>query len=529
MTDASCYLRDDFSLLRLFTDAGEETWRAEPLKEGEQADAIWWRARAQQAAQWMADRIGPDGSIGLVLLDSRDALCAWVGAPSDDPHVVAAAMRQPDSPWEDLGADFSVQPLTDPAERAGSLLSRKYSFPLSKRARTGGATLRFPVLFLFDALVRLWLDDLDRRGVRIGTVVSLWHAIGAAWSDVPNAPAPTDGAPAEPPIEAVIISHERRLSWAWSRDRRLLVGGEIGAPSVPVEAKAPVDIFAQDERAAEEPEAPPPEPATDYDGACSRLALDWLTWSASLGAGPDRVVVIGADADAIVDALGRTWPESPARAVSEQDPALATIRVCAQSPRLFDEAVEEDPRRSLVGLSRRRGRAHARLYTWAGAAMGLLAVGIGAIGWRRYELAGNLKEESRAVAAMTLNRVQQATGARADSLFPVRSLESALQSVRQARPDFEDPAPARPILDEMERLTRVLSDLTPMGLEIDEIVMHERAPNAKVFVPDFALGEDLRERLRTSGGTIRWQVNFEAQEPGKQRWRLIGAWEEAAK
>ena len=181
----------------------------------------------------------------------------------------------------------------------------------------------------------------------------------------------------------------------------------------------------------------------------------------------------------------------------------------------------------LFRSSRRAGRAHQRLYTWAGAAMALLGVGIGALAWRAYERRGRLNTESLAVMQLTRQRVVDATGTQPDTIFPVRSLESALERVRRARPEFEDPARVRPILSEMARLTLILSDLTPSGLEIDEIVMDERTPSAYVFVPDFALGEDHRERLRNSQGAVRWDVTFESQQPNKQRWRILGAWEEA--
>src|SRR5690606_579133 len=197
--------------------------------------------------------------------------------------------------------------------------------------------------------------------------------------------------------------------------------------------------------------------------AASRIALDWLTWSTHLGASPARVRVVGADARDLAHILDARWAHADVRATTVNDPVGATLRSLAE--RLGDASPsDDDPRRTLVALSRRRGRAHARLYTWAGVATGLCAVAIFAVGWRTMERRAALAAaatELRNASAATVQAIEPALASKPDR---ARALASVLEQIRGERPEIFDPAPAPPVLSELARLTGVFRELGEEGL-----------------------------------------------------------------
>lgn len=504
MSRASCFIGHDLSSIRLFGPAGEHTWRrAEPTPE-EIDDALWWRQQANAAAQWVQEHLS-GATLDAVCLDVTGASCVWMSAPSADPAVVAAAMRQPESSWDELGVAGTIQPLTAPAET-----SRSVRIPFLNREAPDLTPSRLAVIATPDGMVRLWFDALDRRGVEAGPACSLWHAAQIRWG---GADLTTDD------VSAVVLHDGDRLIWTFGRGPNLIAAGSAGLLRRHVsregaEAETP---------AAHAPPAPPVP--WDYTAACGRLTLDWLTWVAQLGAPPRIVMAVGPDTDALTAALKRAWPEARIQAIAEADPVrAATASLVADQPG-GAALSDSDPRRTLVTLSRRRGRAHRWLYTWLGATMALLAVAIGAYGLRQRDLAAGLEEERDDLLVKTQEAVASVAPNLAKRADRVTALRAELVRVRQDRPDFVEPAQAKPILEEFLRLVGLLAEMAPEGVQPEEFVIVERFPTAKVRVPDYATGDELRIRLSEIPGAIRWKVEPQTQlgQEG-HRYALQGEW-----
>ncbi len=499
MTAASCFIGPDLALLRLFIDGAEHTWRRTEPSAEELDNALWWKQQANAAAQWTREHLA-GATLDAICLDVDGASCVWLSAPSADPAVVAAAMRQPDSSWDELGIAGTIQPLSVPeSKRTGP------SIPFLSRPTEDDAPSRMAVLATPDAMVRLWLDALDRMGIEAGTVHTLWHAAQGAWG---GADATTES------LGAVVIHDGKRLVWTWGRGPNLAAAGSVSLARLPADPDAPEN-------------APPKD--WDYASSCGRLTLDWLTWAAQLGSAPATILAIGPDASALARALERSWPEAQVRSTIEADPLAHAVQSLTDESPGAPVRRESDPRRSVVALSRRRGRAHRWLYTWCGAAMALLAVAIGAYGLRKGDLADDLKRDTQTLAGETRVVVSEVAPTIADRGDRVMALESEMIKIRKDRPNFSEPAKAKPILDELARLFGVMAELADDAVHPEEIVIADRFPTARVRVPDFAVGDELRARLDAVPGAIRWTVTFEtALGADGQRWRLAGEWVEGA-
>jgi hypothetical protein len=511
MSVYAAWIREDLSEVRLLTPSGEVSWRAEEAPKDAETDAFFLRDRAKEAAAWAVSQLGGAKRLGMVCVDIEDAACVFASAPSADPEVVAAAMRSGSTDYDALTMRGHMQPLARMASKPSSFSSPTIDKLLKRGKVTPAAqtgALRMAVLATPDSLVRLWLDQLDRLGASVGVVISLWHALGDAWSD--RATSASEGGAVEAqdigPIDAVILEDTGRLVWSWMRGGNLIAAGELS-----IRRTGGVDPERWNSEAW-------------FPVAASRLTLDWLTWSTHLGASPTKVRVIGSDAKDLSRLLDERWPHADVSATALNDPIGGTLRAIAQR----DDAAlpsDDDPRRTLVALSRRRGRAHAKLYTWAGVATGLCAVAVFAVGWRTMERRSQLVAAATELRSQVALKVQEVEPVLASNPDKARALDSVLQQLRQERPDISDPPAARPILNELARLSAAFEALGEDGLFFLDFDLNETLPNATVRVPDFATGERLREELMRSPGQIDWNVTFQ-REIGQnlQDWKLTGQW-----
>jgi len=504
MSAFAAYLDDSASVIRRFTPAGDESWTP-PADAGPEGDAFAHRKRLSAAAAWLAGSLDSRKRLDAVCLGVSDAVCRSLTAPSAEPDVVIAAARGKGEEWGAHSAVGATEPLAAPP----SARRRRSAHP-----ETGDS--HFPVLTIHDASVRVLLDELDKRAVRVGAVLTLWHALCRAWDEsLPtdrareDLPAQSDNGNTEPttesPITAILTQiDEHTVVWAWSRGRRLVTGGRAAL----AHTHPPDDQPFSDTH------------ELDYRSACGRISLDWLTWSAQLGRTPDRILIIGPEADArrLAAECDRLWPDAPHREIVEGDPVAATLNQLVAADPIRPES---DGRTCVATLTNRPGRAHRRLHQWIGVSLLVVAVAIGGLGWRFNTQAERYQRESANIEARVSSQLTPIDPRLARDPRPARALEGRIAELATQSEGFEEPDPPLPILQEFLRVGNAIGDAPDVRIERFEV--GENRSVLRLRIPDTATGEQIVEALRTSDGAIRW---VEAGAGGLQTGRVIlnGTW-----
>lgn len=501
----SCFITADLSLVRM-VGGPTASWTPTVAVTDPSAAAMALRARAGESARWA---VSQTRRLSLVCVDTAEAQCAFIKTPNANPMVLSAAIRAAGQDWGDRFTIGSVQPLTDPAPAAAEpaaparkgLIPSSWTRPIGKSAAEL-APVRGPALAAPLGLARLWLDELDARGVRPDRVTSLWHAMGLAWTS-----------PGSEELSAVIaIEPEHRAVWAWSRGGRLLAGGQ---QSLEHRVAAGAATAASDDPVA------PPDPVAAAERFTARLALDWLAWAAPLGELPARVVLVGPETRALALALRSRWPQVRVEEQGVPDAIEATLpRAAAPLAELKNAA--PDPRRELTVLTSRPTRAVRTQYRWAAASLVLLAAGIGVLGWRFRESAKDL--------ASTAAQVQSQQGTLVESLKEpslaesrnlLMALSSMLSELRKKEPPRLPPA-HRPVFEEVRRIAGVLSKYE--GTKLLTLSIDARGTSVTtITVPDRRTGEEIRVALQQEPGAIEWTQSV-GGVGSDQQVRLSGAW-----
>lgn len=541
MSGRVCYVSstdrgDRLATVRLIGARGEDGWRSTGSTE-----PLAVLADVSSAAEWISERAGSGdgraGELGLICIDVEGANCVWLTAPSTDSAVVAAALAQAgDGESARVGgawasptlAEASVEALAGVASNSGGRAQRGGSaLALVKRARGGAesnghaGSQRLAVLAIPDVSARLLLDALDERGLVVDRVVSLWHALAAAWDRSPQGAGRSGNAEVvatnAPVIAVVLVDPAGRLVWAWSRAGELLAAGTIRLPQ----------------------ERQDSGPGTLRIGRAEigRLTTDWLSWSVQIGAAPARIVCVvpqtGEDDNdddltpsGIGAALGRAWAGATVDLAVHADPIGATLS------RLVDsESVDvDDARHTLTILSHRPGRAHRTLYLWSAGCLAAVAVALTGVGWQAQSSAAQARsgrDTSRTETMRMIEAMAPPTGQR-DRMEamarPREYMKARLESKRQAiNPNLDPP---KPILAELDVLSYVLG--TP-EVEIDEISLMSHGVQVYVRVPDTATAEMLKASLDSIADTnCDWAGSFPTT-PGraaqqKTSYFLQGRW-----
>lgn len=496
--------------LRLVGSRSDAAWPAPEGPPGAVFDA---------AARWIKDELAgtrtPD-HLAALCLDADGGVFSWINSPSRDPAVVAAVARQADMDRSALGGGGASSPLDyfapDQSESliqplAPSLNGHAKGLRLPRR-RAGRAnpaqeSHRLALLAQLDTPARLLIDALDRAGVGVESVLSIWHAMVRAWD--PGSRPATPGASeravmdaAPPAIAVVLMDPDSRLVWAWGRAGGLLAGGAIRVRRGGDEAGWNADA----------------------DDA-SRLVNDWLAWAAQLGEAPARVVCIvppGEEESPAIAEFGRAlaagWTGASVDLVVNADPLGATLARLADVLEGAPAPVHTDasPDRVLVNLAMRRGRQHRALYLWSAAA--LVLAGATLAGWG-YSVRRRAATISRAAAAGETAWRDKVKDLAPDlSLVrpgqdPLAILKSELDAreKRLRRPEKADPA--MPVMQELETLSFILGnpDYTLEALSLDSRGLSK----LQVVVPDIAQAEALLDALRSIAGSHmgEWRAKYQ--------------------
>jgi hypothetical protein len=499
--------------LRLVGLARDENWPATP--EGDPAEA---------GADWVRDRLSGTRSsaVTLLCLDVDGGVCSWLTSPSANPAVVAALARQGaglsdsarvgESPLDFYAADSfssSIQPLEPPSANGTMLKLRP------QRKAQPQDPHRMAVLGLTDVPARLLMDALDREGIPVESVASLWHVMAAAWD--PSAPRtaaeqdPLEGQTAS--LTGVILADPQssRLVWSWSRAGRLVVAGSMRLRTAAAETTA----LANPGDSA---------PMTVAYGAeeVSRLATEWLTWAAQLGQAPSRFVCIlpdGEQAGGFGRAMGKAWPGASVDVVTSEDPVGATLKRAAglleNSPVATDHP---DPRAGLLDLSRRPGAQHRRMYVWWSGAIAAAAVVLGVLGFqlrsgaeKARAAAGEWRTQGLAVITQVAPDIKVAPGKSQYQTFKDQVQKAANEIKEPDRTEY-----AMPVMEELETISLVLGN---NGYAIESVDLSTTGlPRFSVIVDKTKDAEDLLAALgRVSGShVVDWNLNVKNKKEGDQ-------------
>lgn len=174
MSARVCYLKradrgDVLAGIRLVGEYTDDSWQAPSNAGGEFEPVEHVRVAADAAGEWVAQALrSSKGSktIDVACLDVEGSACAWVTAPSEQPTVVSAA-------YSHLGAEDGGVAIA-PAEL--STIE-----PMSSIAAGTGEERRIGLIASPDSVARLFLDELDHRGITVASVCSLWQALARAW------------------------------------------------------------------------------------------------------------------------------------------------------------------------------------------------------------------------------------------------------------------------------------------------------------------------------------------------------------
>lgn len=468
MSSSVCFIRSDLSQVRPLGRGVPSAWTAPALTDADRDNARAFTERAQQAASWYAGS-GARRRIDALVVDVDESVCFFVHTPSLARPVLAASVRTSGQDWGELAPTAGLEPLAEePA-------------PSRKKARggdgdgSGGASgTSVAVISQTDSLVRLWLDHLDGRGVKVSGVLSLWHAIARAWGEASDS------------VIAVIVAEPHRLVWAWTRQGGLLCGG---TSALSVAEPSPVAGASEDAAPARGVDSP-------ADMGIKRLTLDWLTWSSHLGTTPARVVFVGAGAGALVDALRKRWPELDALAVVEADPIGAMGDVLSARA---GEA-ELSPAQCLMRLSARPTRATRWKYAWAAAALVLAGLGLGSLGYRLSHAAGEIRVAAGELRQRTLANVTSAIPEPDPFGNVVMQMETAVAALRKA-PAFVPPPSPPKIFAELGRVCDALA--SHPGARLNTVAFSTDQATLSAVVPERRDGEELAGELK-AGEFMEW-------------------------
>ena len=489
------WVAPDLSVIRVLGPSGGASWRAPEFKA--QGDEMVpgvgdWKKRAQDGAAWLAQQRGVKRRLGALIVDPADSVCLWVRSSSLAPPVLRASVGRLTEEWGDEASLWAVEPVYDTPRDAES-----------------GSDHALSAVCHHDALVRLLLDALDRRGIVPGSVLSGWHAM------VPHA---DDKAGV-----CCVIVHEpekQRLLWSWTDASGLLAGGSAGVGDLDSE-----------------------EAEHTANAAMQRMAMDWMTWSSQLGTSPERGVILGPGAEALGFAWSRAFPDRAMGVMKHDDPIGHTLeRVSKWVDENRPGAIAGTTRVCLGRISHRPTRKTRKRYQIAAVAALLSGVAIGSVAvWMR----GNTEDwRSRAESMRADSRsLIEATWPGGIEGRPTDLIAEARSLYNQDLEDGSDvklpPQPA-PIFEEAKRVVEMLTvaasetkedapEDTPEDvledwrIRIMQFTMDDNTMRMALMTPLREVTTEISIRLNADDALGRWQLQQFAT-PNATRPTFQGNW-----
>lgn len=459
--------------------------------------AIAGEVSPEAAAAFIADslaRVRGPANLALVCLDAEGSAASWVASPTHERSAIASLVRMGQSsgsdgegsrgrasPLEQIGQDpysASIEPLAaqDEAPASTGLLTRARRTP---KAAAPKPTERIGVLSMVDAPARVLLDELDRRGVSVDGVASIWHAMVQALD-----PTPEGTEPSRAGVVAIVVTEtDGRVLWAWSRGRELLAAGAIRAVAhATPEGEASVELG---------------------DAEAARIVNDWLSWGAQLCIAPTRVIAVLPEGDDMGQGsrkfamrLGASWQDATVDAAVDADPVGMVLRRLAERLEGTPDTRGDEsptPTTRLVGLSTRPGTRHRSMVRWGAVAV-LAAAGMCVVTGVRLRGAASAASEAATGWSTTWREAVQAEYPAALTPQPGKSSRAILQDEvdRQRKRMAPPPAlePSLPVMQELETLSMVLGNA---NVGVESIDLDTRSPTVRMVLlcPDLAYAERL--------------------------------------
>lgn len=504
MSQRVCFIERDergdrIRAVRLVGQHAEASWTS-PRAEGRYVSEATEDAEA--AAEWIAERLSIDGDkLGLIVVDTTGAHCAWVEAATAEAGAVRSAYGRGDEAVEDdYDADFGLEEEVEDSEALGARPT-----PVEAAIETLGpayesvAGLRVGVLVAPDAIVRLLIDELDRHGVGFTGVASLWHLLG--WMASPDSANSVDSARvvADSPTVSggVMVTPSGRLLWGWCRENTLLAAGSI---HLGLHDDGPI-VMAHD---------------------VARLVNDWVAWSAQVGVAPGRIQIASCDVagematgdtetlsvPGIASTLADAWPEAVVDVDIFEDPVLELLRA-------HGAGADGDlaPGHAMSSLALRPGRATRRVYQVAGLALACCGIALAALGFRWQSQAPAVRADAdrvREAYLADMAKVEQdlelPSGEITGAIVPIFKLTAEVDRVTRASEITR--AEGRPIVQELESLSFLLSELG------DDVELRRINAGSVGFTVELSTENDaivgrinaLLSDLEMNSGPLRWQA-----------------------
>lgn len=531
---------DSITGVKLVAERSEESWTASPPREDGPLTAD-----VSAAGDWLAAKLRGD-RLDVICLDTEGSMCGWLSAASTDHAVVGALAREfGDTPGHEASTTRTAlaEAAATPDEVSVALLGSPTPVAAASRKKT--LTLkptRLGVLAVSDVPARLLADALDERGITVGRITTLWHALAAVWDPSARTPGGAD-APSSAPTTAIIaVDPSGRLIWVWSASGTLLAGGTMrvatekpGADTAIVEAGRTGAFPLRESKAH----------VVLGEREASRLTAEWLAWSLELGRTPSRIIAVtpGASAgreaehEAALAAFGQTLtrgvPGASMDLAEDRDPLTTTLTRLAE--RVDDAPAQGAPPvvEPLPGLNLRPTRAHRRLMILLSLGVTAMAAAAGAFAFRFRVEGGQARADAQRAVDLWRPAVQEIDAKLLmDNLELVpdkldaklKQLEAELNSPKKSRTEV------RPVLDELATLTMILGD---PEIQLTEVSMDNAFVTFKVVATleqSTALGQALAQISgsnltgwqSTSGGArgdggfeYTFKANWIAPEPAK--------------
>jgi len=502
--------------LRLIGDQEEERYSVP--EEASPVEAIRF------AAEWLRARIDSKsgGGIGMLCLDPRGAVCSWLDVPGSEDSVIKAAVRQkPAGAWGDWSATPAMagtEAVESLAPMGASSLEPLGDQPTSKASGQGlilkgkqdpsHINRRSAVLALGDLPVRLMLDALDEMRIEVGQITSLWHAMALAWDPAAeitdNKADPLVSTSPRVDTAIVLVEATGRVQWAWSDEGNLVASG-----SAMIEPGA----FDGDEKARA--------------FGSGRLAMDWLAWTAQLGRSPRRVFCLidnehgsAGGAGAFGRAIGQVWPIAAVDLVPVDDPILSTfLRLQERTPggkaKRQVKATQE-----IRTLTKRPGRAHRGMYRWIAGVILVGAVGLGILGYKLRASGADAVQKSADMETETNSLILSELGANADPMFPILSLQSAIDAEMSAGQNT-DFAPIRPVLKAIDDLSFWLANMD--GVELSSLTI-DQAMNIVALDANSTAAAEAAPSLLKNAVIVNWDDGNIRRTGTTTRVNITGFW-----